>query len=116
LLGVADLRLAVDSLLDDAAGDAVAGDAGARLQALSGRFETHRKLSTTALGLLAKIQGWIIALATWAPAAVAAVYVLVMAYGIVAGGDFLDWTRIPDTSALDLVDGVRTIVAGATRP
>jgi hypothetical protein len=115
LLGVDDVRLAVDGLIEGA--DHVdrdrAADAKGRLEGLSGRFDKHRKLITTVAKLLGKVQSWLVKLAPWAPAALAGLYVLVLAYGIVAGGDFLDWTRVPDASTLDLVDGVRAIVAAA---
>ena len=113
LLGVGDLRRKIDELIGTHSDSPAAEDAKARLAALSGRFGKQRKLITIMLKLLGKIQGWVMTLAQWAAAALAGVYLLVLAYGIVAAGDFLDWTRIPDTSPLDLVDGVRSIVAGA---
>jgi hypothetical protein len=115
LLGTDDLRVAVDGVIDGAGevDSERAAAARARLEGLAARFDKHRKVITIVGKLLRKVQGWLIKLAPWAPAAVAAVYVLVLAYGVVAGGDFLDWTRVEHGGTLDLVDGVRAIVAAA---
>lgn len=115
LLGTDELRAAVDGVIDGAGevDSERAAAARARLEGLAARFDKHRKVITTVGKLLRKVQGWLMKLAPWAPAAVAAVYVLVLAYGVVAGGDFLDWTRVEHGGTLDLVDGVRAIVAAA---
>jgi hypothetical protein len=115
LLGVNDVRGMVDQRVDGAGnldGEAAAA-AKARLDGLSDRFGRQQKIITTITKLLSKISGWVMKLAPWAPAALAAVYVLVLAYGVAAGGDFLDWTRVPEGGLLDLVDGVSAIVAAA---
>jgi hypothetical protein len=60
--------------------------------------------------LIGKVSGALMALASWAGAAIAGVYVLILCYGIWVAGDYLDWLRMRMEGRLDLVVGVRSIV------
>jgi hypothetical protein len=105
--------------LDDALPRAAQTDPG-RLDAAAGqvgdlarRFGHHELVIRTLAKLVEKVRGWLLALAQWAAAALAGVYVLVMVYGIWVAGDFLDWYRTRQEGRLDLVDGVRSVVLDA---
>lgn len=90
--------------------------ASAEVGSLAARFGRHKFV----IEVLAKVLGWVapklVALATWAAAAVAGVYVLILGYGVWAGGDYLDWYRTRVDGRLDMVDGVRTTVVAALSP
>jgi hypothetical protein len=101
--------------------DAVAGPvdddrlnaASSEVASLTDRFGRHQHV----IAVLAKVLVWVrpklVALASWAAAAVAGVYLLVLGYGVWVGGDYVDWYRTKEEGRLDLVDGVRTTVLAA---
>jgi hypothetical protein len=98
-----------DDQVDEGRVDAAADEAAS----LAARFGRHELV----IKVLAKVLGWVrpklVALASWAAAAVAGVYGLALGYGVWVGGDYLDWYRTEAEGRLDLVDGVRTTVLGA---
>ena len=83
------------------------------LGSLPARFAKHRRVIDVLTMLLGKVSGAIVALASWAAAALAGVFVLILCYGIWVAGDYLDWFRARVEGRLDLVDGVRAIVGQA---
>ena len=80
---------------------------------LADRFGRHELVIRVLANLLGKVRSWLLGLAAWAAAAVAGVYVLMLAYGVWVAGDFLDWYRTETEGRLDLVSGVRSVVLGA---
>jgi hypothetical protein len=116
-LGVDDIKSAVQQAIDGANGsldDDRAETAEGELKSLADRFGRHELVIKVLAKLLGKVRSAVLALAAWAPAALAGVYLLVLSYGIWVAGDFLDWHRTTTDGALDRVGGVRTVVQLAT--
>lgn len=82
----------------------------ADLDDLVGRFGWHARILGWIAKALEKLQGKLMALAPWAPVAVAAVWLLMLGYAVVVGGDHLDWHRLGDEGTFDVVLGVRRTV------
>jgi hypothetical protein len=112
-LEVERLHTDVDGMIDAAAQAADPSRVRSgieELDGLSARFGRHELVVKVLAKVLGKVQGFLIGLASWAAAAVAGVFVLMLAYGIWVAGDFLDWYRTKQDGRLDFVAGVRSIV------
>lgn len=94
----------------DALGAAPFKQTKADLDDLVGRFGWHARILGWIAKALEKLQGKLMALAPWAPVAVAAVWLLMLGYAVVVGGDHLDWHRLGDEGTFDVVLGVRRTV------
>jgi hypothetical protein len=109
----ADVTAMIESA--DAGADDHRVDAGRKeLSSLSARFGRHERVIDVLARVLGKLRGVLLGLAGWAGAAIAGVYVLMLAYGIWVAGDFVDWYRTQVDGALDFVAGVRETVKLAT--
>lgn len=115
VLDVAEVRLAVSERIGkippSTEPDRLEATAG-ELHSLAARFGRHGKVIAVLAKILEKLRGAILALASWAAAAMAGVYALVLVYGVWVGGDFLDWGRTREDGALDMVAGVRSVIDG----
>jgi hypothetical protein len=112
-LGIDDIRADVRALIDGAArpGDRARLEAaGEEVASLPPRFGRHELVIRVLAKVLRKLQAVLLGLAGWVAAALAGVYVLMLAYGVWVAGDFLDWRRTNEQGRLDLVAGVRQAV------
>jgi hypothetical protein len=106
-----DVTARIAALPDSADPDRLEAAAN-ELHSLATRFGRHDKVIAVLAAILKKLRPAIVALASWAAAAMAGVYALVLVYGVWVGGDFLDWRRTRQDGALDIVSGVRSVVEG----
>lgn len=112
LLGVAGVREEVLAHIRSGPSDTdLSGMKAGELEALSKRFGRYETIVDVAAKILAKVRGVLLALAGWVAAALAGLYGLLLLVAIWVAGDYLDWQRVEVGGSLDLVHGVRSIVA-----
>jgi hypothetical protein len=107
--GVPRLRDELAALVDGATSDKDWAKVGKDVQAVVDKHATIKKIVLAVFKALEFARKWILRVLTGlaGEAVVGGVFVLGAAYGLFAGGDYVDWHRTDDEGAFDFVRGVR---------
>jgi hypothetical protein len=113
--GVPLLRDEVRGFVDDASDDKDWPSIATDVKAVVDKFATIKTVVLAVFKVIGLARNWLLRLLGGAPgeAAVSGALVLGTAYGLFAGGDFVDWHRTKDDGAFDFVRGVRRTAQAA---